>query len=233
MFSLVILFNLILVMNFMLAHSSWFITALTLPVVELFSVLGLIGVLVGLKWMLLGRLKPLTKPIWDIFIWKNDIVEYSFNYFMCSYFVELALGTPFAFLVPRWLGCKVGKRAYTDTVSFSEFDLISIGDDVCLNSDVTVQTHLYEDRIFKVSNVVISSGCNVGVASIVLYNTLMEENSTLGDLSLLMKGERLPANTEWAGIPAQSTLVTGSLRPLHQTDTAVVGATGQVIPELL
>ncbi len=233
MFSLVILFNLIVVMNFMLARTSWFITGLVLPVTELFSALGLIGVLVGLKWILLGRLKPLTKPIWDIFIWKNDIVEYSFNYFMCSYFVELALGTPYAFLVPRWLGCKVGKRVYTDTVSFSEFDLISIGDDVCLNSDVTVQTHLYEDRIFKVSNVVISSGCNVGVASIVLYNTLMEENSTLGDLSLLMKGERLPANTEWAGIPAQSTLVTSSLHPLHQTDTAVVGATGQAIPELL
>jgi hypothetical protein len=35
----------------------------------------------------------------------------------------------------------------------------------------------------------------------------MEENSSLGSLSLLMKGECLPAGTSWAGIPAQTTLV--------------------------
>ena len=66
-----------------------------------------------------------------------------------------------------------------------------------------IQTHLYEDRIFKVSTIDINSGCNIGVASIVLYSTVMEKNSTLGDFSLLMKGERLPENTNWQGIPAQ------------------------------
>jgi hypothetical protein len=32
----------------------------------------------------------------------------------------------------------------------------------------------------------------------------MEEGSILDDLSLMMKGEALPANTRWQGIPAQS-----------------------------
>jgi hypothetical protein len=38
---------------------------------------------------------------------------------------------------------------------------------------------------------------------LVLYDTLMEEGSSLGSLSLLMKGEVLPADTHWQGIPAR------------------------------
>ncbi|MCL9685226.1 Pls/PosA family non-ribosomal peptide synthetase [Legionella maioricensis] len=231
-FSLILLFNLFYVMDFMLSKFSWLITALVLPVAELFIICGLVGVLVALKWLMLGRLKPLTKPIWDVFIWKNDIVEFSYACFMVVYLVGITAGTPFALWLHRLLGTKVGKRVFSDTSLFSEFDLISIGDDVCLNSDATLQTHLYEDRIFKVSNVTISSGCNVGVASIVLYNTLMEENATLGSLSLLMKGERLPSNTEWAGIPAQSTSVTNNLHPTQQSVTAAVGSE-EVVPEFL
>ena len=231
-FSLIILFNLIYVIDFLLGKCSWFTTALALPAAELLIICSLVSVLVALKWILLGRLKPLTKPIWDVFIWKNDIVEFSYACFMVVYLVGMTAGTPFALWLHRLLGTKVGKRVFSDTSLFSEFDLISIGDDVCLNSDVTLQTHLYEDRIFKVSHVTINSGCNVGVASIVLYNTLMEENATLGSLSLLMKGERLPANTEWAGIPAQSTLVTANLHPAQRTvDATVDGA--EVVPELL
>jgi len=44
----------------------------------------------------------------------------------------------------------------------------------------------------------------VGSMSTVLYNCRMEEGSILDDLSLMMKGEVLPANTRWQGIPAQS-----------------------------
>lgn len=231
-FSLIILFNLMCVMNFMVNHFSWLTLGLVLPLAELCTVAGLVAVLVALKWILLGRLKPLTRPIWDVFIWKNDVIEYTYSYFTASYFVDMVLGTPFAFLVPRCMGTKIGKRAYLDSSLFSEFDLINIGDDVCLNSEAIIQTHLYEDRIFKVSHVTINSGCNVGIASIVLYNTLMEENSSLGSLSLLMKGECLPANTEWAGIPAQSVQVTGRLHPVLAGAIASAG-TEEIVPELL
>ena len=149
---------------------------------------------------------------------------------MNPHFTNKVLGTPFALWVQRCLGTKVGKRVFTDSAEFSEFDLITIGDDVCINAETIIQTHLYEDRIFKVSNVTINSGCNVGIGSIVLYNTLMEENSTLGSLSLLMKGECLPENTKWAGIPAQSTLLAFGYS--QATQAVVVGdATQEAIPE--
>ena len=206
-FSFAALFNLLYILDFMLDNYSWQATALVIPFAEFFITVGLVSLLVGLKWLLLGKLKPLTKPIWDVFIWKNDVVEYSYNYYINPHFTNKVLGTPFALWLHRCLGTKVGKRVFTDSAEFSEFDLISIGDDVCINAETILQTHLYEDRIFKVSTITISKGVNIGVGSIILYNTLMEENSTLGSLSLLMKGECLPANTQWAGIPAQTTLI--------------------------
>jgi non-ribosomal peptide synthetase-like protein len=217
-FSLIVLFSMLSVLDYMLNHFSWGIAAIVLPVSELFFTVCLIGVLVGLKWLILGKLKPLTKPIWDPFIWKNDVIEYTYNYYTNPHFTNKVLGTPFALLVARCLGTKVGKRVFTDSAEFSEFDLITIGDDVCINAETIIQTHLYEDRIFKVSHITINSGCNVGIGSIVLYNTVMEENSTLGSLSLLMKGECLPENTKWAGIPAQSTLVHAGERKISQRE---------------
>jgi non-ribosomal peptide synthetase-like protein len=230
--SLVTLFNLLYVIDYMLDEHSWFVTALVLPPAELFFTLCLISLLVALKWILLGKLKPLTKPLWDPFIWKNDLIEYSYSYFINTHFTEKVLGTPFALCVERCLGTKVGKRIFIDTEGFAEFDLITIGNDVCINDGTRIQTHLYEDRIYKVSHLTINSGCNVGVDSIILYNTLMEENSTLGSLSLLMKGERLPENTHWAGIPAQSTAYSFPNQQVA-TEPVVEGASGEVIPELL
>jgi carbonic anhydrase/acetyltransferase-like protein (isoleucine patch superfamily) len=40
--------------------------------------------------------------------------------------------------------------------------------------------------------------------AVVLYDSRMEEGSVLSHLSLLMKGENLPAGTFWEGIPARS-----------------------------
>jgi carbonic anhydrase/acetyltransferase-like protein (isoleucine patch superfamily) len=62
---------------------------------------------------------------------------------------------------------------------------------------------LFEDRVMKMSTVELGPRCVVGAGSLVLYDTQMQEGSELGDLSLLMKGETLPAWTSWEGIPAR------------------------------
>jgi len=90
-----------------------------------------------------------------------------------------------------------------ETTWLTEYDLITLGDDVCLGSDCTLQTHLFEDRVMKMSTIELAQKCSVGTDAVVLYDTRMEEGSTLGDLSLLMKGEVLPARTHWEGSPAR------------------------------
>jgi non-ribosomal peptide synthetase-like protein len=103
----------------------------------------------------------------------------------------------------RLLGAKIGRRVYVETTDFTEFDLIRIGDEAALNADCTIQTHLFEDRVMKMSNINIGPRASVGAGSLVLYDTVMGEGAALGDLSLLMKGESLPARSHWEGIPAQ------------------------------
>ncbi len=88
------------------------------------------------------------------------------------------------------------------TTGFLEFDLVEVGDRVALNEDCVLQTHLFEDRVLKASGLRIGPDCTVGACAVVLYESEMEAGARLGALSLLMKGETLPADTAWIGIPA-------------------------------
>jgi len=92
---------------------------------------------------------------------------------------------------------------HMETTWLTEFDLIHLGGGVCLGSDCTLQTHLFEDRVMKMATIDLGAGCSVGTDAVVLYGTRMEDGSRLGDLSLLMKGETLPAGTRWEGSPAR------------------------------
>ena len=190
-------------MNHYITHHLTLSIFIVFPFVDLLIISTLVFGLIALKWITLGRLKPASKPIWSVFIWKNDVITYIYSYFITPHLTNFILGTPFVSILSRFFGAKIGKKVFIDTADFTEFDLITIDDEVCINAEAVIQTHLYEDRIFKMSTIHIKDGANIGVASVVLYDTVMEKNSTLGNFSLLMKGETLPENTSWQGIPAQ------------------------------
>ena len=92
---------------------------------------------------------------------------------------------------------------FADTTDITEFDVVNVEDDAALNGDCGLQTHLFEDRVMKISVVDIGPRCTVGADAVVLYDTRMEADSRLDDLSMLMKGETLPAGTAWRGSPAR------------------------------
>lgn len=202
--TLILMYVLFAALDYLMQNTSLLTTALVLPLVECGANLAIVAALIALKWILVGKIKPSIKPLWDGFIWKNDIREFSYGYYINPHLTDIILGTPFVGFLYRAMGAKIGKRVFINTEGFAEFDLITIGDEVCINRDTLIQTHLYEDRIFKLDSLLIKDGCNVGVGSMVLYNTVMESNATLGGFSLLMKGECLPANSCWEGSPAQS-----------------------------
>ena len=115
--------------------------------------------------------------------------------------VGFFFGTPFAAPLLRLLGCRIGRDSYIATNLFSEFDLVEIGERVALNSGAIIQNHLFEDRIMKSSYVRIGDRCSVGNMAVVLYDGHMQSGAVLGPLSLLMKGEIVPPETRWHGIP--------------------------------
>ena len=90
-----------------------------------------------------------------------------------------------------------------DMTDITEFDCVTVGDFVSINAMSALQTHLYEDRVMKVGRVHIGDGVTIGAGSTVLYDTHVGDYARLGPLTLVMKGESIPPNSEWAGAPAE------------------------------
>ncbi|MGD1086303.1 MAG: Pls/PosA family non-ribosomal peptide synthetase [Verrucomicrobiota bacterium] len=164
-------------------------------------VAGLAGIVA--KWLLVWRYRPGEKPLWSTGVWRNELISALHEHLAEPFLVDALTGTPFVCWYFRLLGAKIGRRVYMETTDMSEFDLVDIGDEAMLNADCTIQTHLFEDRVMKMGTIQIGPRCNVGSGTLVLYDTVMEEGAALGDLSLLMKGESLPAWSRWQGAPAQ------------------------------
>ncbi|MFD1874138.1 Pls/PosA family non-ribosomal peptide synthetase [Hymenobacter bucti] len=170
---------------------------------------ALVGLIFGfsiltalLKWVLIGKYRPSEKPLWSSFVWRNELVNSLCESYVYPFWVTPLLGTPFATWFFQLLGSHFGHSVYLDTTEITEFDLAWVADHAVLNNGVTIQTHLFEDRIMKMSDLRIGRAATVGTSSVVLYDSVIGPGTTLKSLSLLMKGEKLPANTRWQGIPS-------------------------------
>jgi carbonic anhydrase/acetyltransferase-like protein (isoleucine patch superfamily) len=119
---------------------------------------------------------------------------------------------------------------YLATALVSEFGLVAIGDYAALNHGVVVQNHLFEDRVFKSSQLTIGPEVSIGNMTVVLYDTVIERGAVIGPLSLLMKGETLVEGTRWRGIPTEAVAVAEVVIDLRDDEAAMPtapGATGQ------
>lgn len=155
---------------------------------------------VAMKLAFMGRFRPVIKPLWSLYVWANEAVNGSYETIASGALAPL-LGTPFVAPFLRLFGCRIGRHVFIESILFSEFDLIEVGDYAALNIGSVLQTHLFEDRIMKSSYVRVEAECSVGNHAVVLYDTLLQSGSKVAPLSLVMKGEILPPSTRWMGIP--------------------------------
>jgi non-ribosomal peptide synthetase-like protein len=173
------------------------------PALYLWLVAAAALLVVALKWLVIGVYRPVERPLWSRFVWRSELVTSTYENLAVPFAAEMMRGTPFLNVYLRLLGCRIGKRVFTDTTDITEFDVVKVGDEAALNAACGLQTHLFEDRVMKISRVQIGTRAVVGSLAIVLYDSKMEEGARLDDLSMLMKGETLPAGTSWRGSPAQ------------------------------
>jgi non-ribosomal peptide synthetase-like protein len=195
-----------MIMNVVDMYQDWlplWMQIASLPFLYLGSGVAALLLVAGLKWVVVGRYRESNHPLWCGFVWRTELVTGVYENFGTLFMLDLLRGTPFIRWPLRLLGMRVGPRCYLDSTWFTEFDLVEIGEEAALNEDANLQTHLFEDRVMKVGRVVIGKRCTVGMKATVLYDTCLEDNVSLGDLSLLMKGETLPRETKWQGAPAR------------------------------
>jgi non-ribosomal peptide synthetase-like protein len=159
-------------------------------------------VVLSLKWALLRRYRKRAAPMWTGFVWLSEGVTNLYEGIAVPNFMRYLRGTPWLPVAFRLLGCKIGKGVYLDTTDITEFDCVSIGDYSELNALACPQTHLFEDRVMKIDQVVIGAKVYMGPRSSVLYSATVGDNARIGPLTLVMKGEFIPPATSWAGCPA-------------------------------
>jgi non-ribosomal peptide synthetase-like protein len=186
---------------------------LVFPALAIATATAALLCVVATKKILVGTFHPTVKPLWSMFVWLNEAVNGAYET-VAAPILLFMLGTPYCVPWLRMMGCKIGRHVYVETTLFSEFDLVHVGDHAALNAGAVIQNHLFEDRIMKASTLRIGEGCSVGPMAVVLYDTEMQPGSTVGPLSLLMKGETVPARTRWLGIPtAESPLLAAFSEP--------------------
>ena len=140
--------------------------------------------------------------MWTPFVWLSEAATNLYEGVAVPWFLRYLRGTPWLSDALRLLGADIGRGVYLDTTDLTEFDCVHIGADSELNALCCPQTHLFEDRVMKIDHVRIGRRVTLGPRCTVLYGAQVDDGAQLGPLTLVMKGERIPADTRWQGLPA-------------------------------
>ena len=158
---------------------------------------------VAVKWLFMGIYRPMQRPMWSWWAMRTEAVSVLYGGLASKVMLDYVRGTPFMPMLLRLYGIRIGKGVWINCSDITEFDCISIGDYSVINMLASPQTHLYEDRVMKVGRIDIGKGVTLGTASIILYDTRIGDFARIEPLTVVMKGEHIPAHTAWAGAPAE------------------------------
>eukprot|EP00929_Paragymnodinium_shiwhaense_P124110 TRINITY_DN9903_c0_g1_i7.p1 TRINITY_DN9903_c0_g1~~TRINITY_DN9903_c0_g1_i7.p1 ORF type:complete len:1824 (+),score=356.55 TRINITY_DN9903_c0_g1_i7:65-5536(+) len=160
----------------------------------------MLAIIASLKWFLIGKWTVGDRPYytWFHFRWAALMVAFaSFDDLL-----SMISGTWFSVLFMRAMGAKVGKKVCFFGHGF-EYDLLNIGDNVCIGPDCDVTAHTVENMVMKMEVVKFGEGSSILGGSVVMPGGQMEPWSTLIEHSQVLKGEVVPQGEFFGGLPAK------------------------------
>ena len=153
-------------------------TANTRPSLALFmldSVLISVGmtlVVVGVKWVTMGRYEPQVKPMWSFWAMRTEACAVLYWGLAGKVFLDHLRGTPFLPWMLRLFGVEIRQGRVHGHDRHHRIRLRAMSAISCaVNTVCALQTHLYEDRVMKVGRMHLGKGVTVGAGSTVLYDT--------------------------------------------------------------
>jgi non-ribosomal peptide synthetase-like protein len=159
------------------------------------------GVTTAMKWLLVGRFRPVEHPLWSSFVWRDELADTFVEVLAVPWLVGHAGGTPVLTAWLRSMGASIGRGVWLETYWLPESDLVRLGDGATVNRGCVVQTHLFHDRIMSMDEVRIDEGATLGPNGIVLPGAHIGAATTIGPGSLVTRGDAVPASTRWLGNP--------------------------------
>ncbi|MCK5805893.1 MAG: hypothetical protein KAI66_23885, partial [Lentisphaeria bacterium] len=164
--------------------------------------------LVGSKW---GSAH--STPFWS---WRHFTYFFAQDCFFawCKWPLRTLAGTVLANIILRWMGCRIGKRTIiASPMQAFDWNAVSFGDD-CIVAGV-LQLHSFENMMLKVKRTDIRDGSAVNFGATVMGGAIIEPETTILPLSLVLKEMHLPTATYWgsptepvSGVQHSSPLIT-------------------------
>lgn len=161
-------------------------------------------VLVGLFRTILGlRLKEGAYPLFSPEALKWALM--SSLYLMINYtFIDFVLLTPFANLLFRLLGAKLGKNVHFNSKDVYDATLLEIGDNTVIGGGAIINGHIVERGRLKLKKVKIGKNVTIGSHSTIMPGCEIGDGAIIGASAVLLKDTKVEARDVWFGIPAES-----------------------------
>ena len=171
-----------------------------IPLVELTALAVPACVTVGVKWLLLGRVRPGRHPLWSCWCSRWDFLYVVWD--VCATPPLMAIeGTLLLNAYLRAMGARVGRRVLLahGFVHVADPDMIRFEDQTVVAG--LIQAHTFEDRVLKMDYVTVRSRATVGNGALLLYGADVGEGTYVMPGSVVMKRERLLPGRAYAGRP--------------------------------
>lgn len=126
-------------------------------------------------------------------------------YLMINYtFIDFILLTPFANLLFRLLGAKLGKNVQFNSKFVYDATLLEIGDNTVVGGGAIIIGHLVERGKLKLKKVKIGKNVTIGSHCTIMPGCEIGDNAIIGASAVLLKDTKVEARDVWFGIPAES-----------------------------
>jgi non-ribosomal peptide synthetase-like protein len=154
------------------------------------------NVMVGKKWGA-GH----STPFWS---WRHFAYFFAQDCFFvwCREPLRFLAGTTAANSILRRMGCRIGERTIvTDPMQCSGWNAVSVGSDCYVAG--FLQFHTFENLTLTVKRTTLEDGCAVNTGATIMGGAVIERDSTLLPLSMVLKEMDLSTAT-YHGSPAEA-----------------------------
>jgi non-ribosomal peptide synthetase-like protein len=173
-----------------------------LPLISIAVAAGLAGLVLAMKWILLGRVKTGQHPLWSCWCSRWDFLYVAWGVWARGILRNFE-GTLWLNWWLRAMGVTIGRRVLLGG-GFSQVvdpDMLNFEDEATVAG--MFQAHSFEDRVLKTAPVHIRQGATTRAGSVLLYGADIGTNACVGEHSVVMKHEVLPTLRYYVGCPTQ------------------------------
>ncbi|HPB69020.1 MAG TPA: DapH/DapD/GlmU-related protein [Candidatus Omnitrophota bacterium] len=207
-------FGLALVPGLTLVFRAWEATAMTTPFVRMFFlgcslasgyfIFGLTLILLVGAFRTVFRLR-LQEGNYPLF--SGQALQWAFIsslYLMINFtFIDFILLTPFANLLFRLLGAKLGRNVQFNSKFVFDATLLEIGDNTVVGGGAIIIGHIVERGLLKLKKVKIGRNVTIGSHATIMPGCEIGDGAIIGASAVLLKDTQVGRRQIWFGIPAE------------------------------